>query len=150
ANLAYCLTYAWLAQRLRWLPTLVSSALVFFAATFALQLVQLSLPVIFGLLVMGIIVARTLLPRTAASHSAAVTTPPRWDLPLRMVLATGIVLLLSESASALGPRLTGLLTPFPLYVSILAAFAHHLYGAAEAVRVLRGLIGGLFAFAVFF
>jgi hypothetical protein len=67
-----------------------------------------------------------------------------------MVIATALVLVLTELAGALGPRLTGLLAPFPLYAAILAAFAHALDGAAAAVSVLRGLLLGLWAFAAFF
>jgi hypothetical protein len=67
-----------------------------------------------------------------------------------MVVATTFVLLLTGSASALGPQLTGLLAPFPLYAAILAVFAHHQAGAPLATRVLHGLLLGLFAFASFF
>ncbi len=67
-----------------------------------------------------------------------------------MAVATGFVLLLTGVAPALGPRLTGLLAPFPLYGAVLAVFAHHLQGPAAAVTVLRGLLLGLFGFAGFF
>ena len=42
------------------------------------------------------------------------------------------------------------LAPFPLYAAVLAVFAHHLQGPAQAAKVLRGLLLGLFAFAGFF
>ncbi len=58
--------------------------------------------------------------------------------------------MLTQAASALGPRLTGLLAPFPLYAAILAAFAHRLEGPGAGARVLHGLVFGLFAFAGFF
>jgi hypothetical protein len=65
-------------------------------------------------------------------------------------VATGFVLLLTGMAPALGPRLTGLLAPFPLYGLVLAVFAHRLHGPAAAIAVLRGLVFGLFGFAGFF
>jgi len=67
-----------------------------------------------------------------------------------MVVATVFVLLLTGAASKLGPRLTGLLAPFPLYAAILTVFAHHLEGPAAAASVLKGLLLGLFGFAGFF
>jgi hypothetical protein len=67
-----------------------------------------------------------------------------------MTLATGLVLLLTGIASALGARLTGLIAPFPLYATILAVFAHRQLGAGAAVTVLRGVLVGLFGFATFF
>ncbi len=82
--------------------------------------------------------------------NASADPPPQWDIPARMATATAFVLLLTELAPALGPYLTGLLAPFPLYATILAAFAHHLQGPSPAIGVLRGLLLGLFAFASFF
>ena len=75
---------------------------------------------------------------------------PRWDIPARMVVTTAIVLLLTGFATVLGPQFTGLLATYPLYGAILAGFAHHLQGPGPAIRVLRGLLLGLFAFAGFF
>jgi hypothetical protein len=67
-----------------------------------------------------------------------------------MAVATGYVLLLTGVATALGPRLTGLLSPFPFYAATLAVFAHHHQGPGAAASLLRGLLLGLFAFAGFF
>ncbi len=90
------------------------------------------------------------MPKDTIAFAAKTVSPPRWDLPARMVLATTFILLLTGLASALGPHLTGLIAPFPLYVSILTVFAHRLQGAASAINVLRGLLLGLFGFASFF
>jgi hypothetical protein len=66
-----------------------------------------------------------------------------------MVIATVLVLLLTETAPMLGPRLAGVLATFPIYAAIMTAFAHRT-GAAPAIQLLRGLLLGLFAFAAFF
>jgi hypothetical protein len=71
------------------------------------------------------------------------------SLVLKLV-ATSFVLVLTGLAPALGPRLTGLPAPFPLYAATLTGFAHHLQGPGSAVNVLRGLVPALFAFAGFF
>jgi len=73
-----------------------------------------------------------------------------WDIPSRILIGTSFILLITESASFLGPRLTGLLTTIPLYVTILTVFAHRHQGPAAAAHLLRGLLYGLFAFAAFF
>jgi hypothetical protein len=67
-----------------------------------------------------------------------------------MLFATVLVVALTEAAPLLGPRLAGLIAPFPLYASVLAVFTHRLEGAESAIRVLRGLLLGLFALAGFF
>jgi len=94
-------------------------------------------------------VALLVMPRGSARRAAAAPRP-RWDLPARMALATALVLALTALAPRLGPRVTGLLSTFPVYASILAVFAHVLEGRAAGLAVLRGLLVGLFAFTGFF
>ena len=72
------------------------------------------------------------------------------DLSLRIVIATALVIALTAAAPLLGARLSGLLSPFPLYAGILAVFAHRQGGAPAARSVWRGLLFGLFAFLGFF
>ena len=67
-----------------------------------------------------------------------------------MILATALVLAITTGASALGPRLSGLLATIPLYASILAGFGFQLVGPAAAIRVWRGLLFGLFGFGAFY
>jgi hypothetical protein len=68
----------------------------------------------------------------------------------RATVATVLVLALTAASGALGPRLTGLFAVYPLYSITLASFAHHAAGAPAALRVLRGVLIGLFAFVAFF
>ena len=147
---AFCLAYGWLAFRCSWPLTVSASCLVFAACTAALQHLALSLAPLFLTVIAALVLALGLMPGSATASSSVADPPPRWDIPARMIVATAFVLLLTGIAPALGPQLTGLLAPFPLYAAILAVFAHHLQGPAPAARVLRGLLVGLFAFAGFF
>src|SRR6267378_1716062 len=85
-----------------------------------------------------------------AGGRAQLPRPPSWDLPARMIVATALVLALTALAPFVGARMSGLLATYPLFGAVLAAFAHHLSGAAAAGRVLRGLLIGLFGFTGFF
>ena len=67
-----------------------------------------------------------------------------------MTVATGLVVGLTALAPHLGPLPSGLLATYPVFTAVLAVFAHAHGGAAAAVRVLRGLLIGLFSFAGFF
>src|SRR6185312_14190825 len=74
---------------------------------------------------------------------------PVWDLPLRAAGALALVLTLTAIAGWLGPQLSGLLAPFPIIATVLATFTHAQRGTDETLRLLRGLISGYGAFALF-
>jgi hypothetical protein len=149
---AFCLVYGWLALRSGWPLSALASGLAFVAATAALEPLAIPVVLLFVLVVAALALALRLMPPGMAEPpgTAKGGPPPWWDIPARMVVATAFVVLLTGVAAALGPHLTGLLSPFPLYAAILAIFAHHLQGPAAAANVLRGLLLGLFAFASFF
>jgi len=140
--------YGRLARRDSWLLALAAGCAAFGAVAFALQHAPLRLAWLFPAAIVALALALSLMPRRSATRVAAPL--PRWDLPARMAVTTGLVLLLTGFAPVLGPRLAGLLAAFPLYAAILAVFAHRLEGGAPAVEVLRGLLLGLFGFAGFF
>lgn len=144
----FCLAYSHLAFRLRWPSTLALSWGVFFMCTALLRGVALPLlPTYLGV-VMAIVAIIALLPRGKDAPSAIRST--WWDIPLRMVIATLFVLALTEASPALGPRLSGLLAPFPLFTTILAVFTQRAGGPYPTARLLRGVAIGLFAFVTFF
>jgi hypothetical protein len=151
---AFCLAYTWLAVGVGWgwPAALLAGALAFFAATAALKPLTLPLAALVVTAIAALLLALRLMPAATADTSKTATSvsPPRWDLPLRMLVATAFVLLLTAVAPQLGPRLTGLLAPFPLYAAVLAVFAHQQHGPLPAARVLRGLLLGLCAFVAFF
>jgi multidrug transporter EmrE-like cation transporter len=72
-----------------------------------------------------------------------------WDLPMRAVCALALVLTLTAVAGWLGPQLSGLLAPFPIIATVLATFTHAQRGTDDLLRLLRGLLGGFGAFALF-
>ena len=67
-----------------------------------------------------------------------------------MAAATTVVLVLTGTATTLGPRWSGLLTPFPVFAGTLAAFTHRSQGPDAAADFLRGVVSGSFGYAVFF
>ena len=52
-------------------------------------------------------------------------------------------------ATTVGPRLTGVLAPFPIATSVVAAFAQAQHGPGAAIGLLRGVPRGLLGFSVF-
>ena len=146
---AFCLAYAWTAQRSTWIASMLAATAAFSAATITLNPLRIPGLAFLAVVAVVLVLALFLMPRrseTTAEHLDF----PRWDIPARMVVATAFVVALTSAAPLLGPRLAGLLAPFPLYGAVLATFAHRLQGREPAVNVLRGLLLGLFAFASFF
>jgi hypothetical protein len=145
---AYALTYAWLAKHFHWYVALFGSLTVFAVSTTLLQNVAFPLISIFLIVCALIALGLMLMPKGVAEEGEL--RPGSWDIPFRILIGTGFILFITGGASFLGPRLTGLLTTVPLYVTILTIFAHRHQGPAAAAHVLRGLLYGLFAFAGFF
>ena len=145
---AYALTYAWLAMRFHWYVAWIGSFVVFAISTTLLQNVSFPLIPIFVVVCVAIAFGLYWMPKDEVQEEEAPFG--KWDIPSRILIGTSFILLITGSASFIGPRLTGLLTTIPLYVTILAIFAHRHQGPAAAAHVLRGLLYGMFAFAGFF
>jgi hypothetical protein len=143
---AFALAYAWCARRWGWVTSVGVATLAFTAITVALLQFSATAWLTWSAAMAVLVLSLLLMPRPRAVGVAAAALP-RWDIPARMVVATLLVVGLTEAAPVLGPRLAGLVAPFPLYATVLAVFSHRLQGAEPAVRVLRGLLLGLFAFA---
>jgi len=144
-----CLGYAWVCRHRHWPSTLLLSLGLFALATAAFSIFRPPVEWLFPLTILGLAVIYRATP--AAIGTIAIPKPlPAWDIPARMVIATLFVTGLTEVSERIGPHMTGLLSPFPLYAMILAVFAHHFDGPSAAIRVLKGMLQGLFSFATFF
>jgi len=144
----FAVAYARLAQRCNWAVCLFGASLAFAGSGMLLTSLELSVPVLFAGACASLVVGIKLIgePPTHVAPDRA----PRWDLPMRMIVATGLVLFVTSSASMMGAGLSGLVAAFPLYAMVLGVFAHRHQGSAAARRVMRGLLFGLFGFAGFF
>jgi len=148
AQAIFATAYVGLAQRWRWPVCLVGASLAFVAS--GLVLASLALPVSALAGIACVTLAGTLWTIGPPGADATVSAAPKWDLPVRMAVATGLVMLITAVAPAIGPGSSGLAATFPLFATVLAVFAHRHHGAPAAHGVLRGLLLGLFGFVGFF
>ena len=148
SNCLFCLTYIGLARSCNWLISALASIAVFFAATWLWNTLTWQLWPAFVTLLVVIVLSARLVPH----HRLQVQSwsPPKWDLPARIATATGLVVLLTSVANDLGPQLSGLISPFPAFSVIFAAFTHSQQGAKSASNLLRGVIVGSASYALFF
>jgi hypothetical protein len=148
AEVFFCLSYCWLAFHFAEPLAILGSLGVFLLMTLAIQHLPLSPIPCYVVALAFLFVAQRLLPGKHVSRRS--TAPPGWDIPARVVLATMVVLLLTTAAPALGPRLSGLLATFPVFLSTLGVFIHWFEGAPAVADLLRGAVAGLYSFATFF
>ncbi len=97
----------------------------------------------------ALLFARAFLRRKDHTDALSSSSPP-WDLYARAGSTAALVILLTTVAGALGPAVSGVLTPFPIAASVLAAFTLAHDGPAASVAMLRGFVVALPGFAAFF
>jgi len=149
ASLAvYSLVYCRAALRMGWAPSLLAGWAGFFLSTYVLNRLPLTLPQSIALALATLVAAYLLLP--VVGSEAAPPGTSSWEIVARMAAAVGMVLLMTAVARPLGPHLAGLLVPFPVAATVLTAFTHRYQGRASAIRLLRGLVAGLWTMGVFF
>lgn len=148
----FAFAYCWLALRQKgsaWpYPVLLGSA-AFFLLTFVFVGIPAPPVAAFVGVVLFLLLAYRWLPRAREVKDSNLPIA-RWEIVFRMVAATALVLLITQASTSLGPQLSGLLTPFPVYVSVLASSTYRLQGGAAASQLVRGATLGLFTPAVFF
>ncbi|MFZ1787829.1 MAG: hypothetical protein WAT92_05945 [Saprospiraceae bacterium] len=73
----------------------------------------------------------------------------RFDIPLRMLMMTSFVIVITYFAQTLGPAWSGILTPFPIMTAVLAVFTHYSQGIEATILILKGLLIGIIGFMAF-
>jgi hypothetical protein len=146
--IAFVVVYARLARRAAWTVYMLAGWAAFVAGTVLFSALSPPLGVALGLAAIALALGLVWLPR-ALGPARAYPPAPRWDLPLRGACAAALVLTLTAVSGWLGPQLSGLLAPFPIIATVLATFTHAQRGCDELLRLLRGMVTGFGAFALF-
>ncbi len=149
AMCAFCVGYAVAARRLHPGECLLIASLVYVIAAVALQpVLDASVWLVLPVVVLAIAGASNLIAPSGDAHRRV--PHPRWDLPARMAVATGLVLGITAVAPLLGPHWSGIVATFPVYLSVITVFTHRHIGPSGAGDVLRGLLAGLLGTAAFY
>jgi hypothetical protein len=130
-----------------WLLCLPVGWATFIVATVAMSVVALPTPVA---LIAAVAAFRAL--RAVTGVGPVVESQERrlpGDLGLRMVAALTMVVVLGLVAAMLGARESGLLAPFPIIGSVMAAFTHITHGRDAMRGYTVALLKGLPSFALF-
>lgn len=146
--LAFIVVYAHLASRVHWGASLILGWTAFFVMTGALSTITLGVDPALAVVLAAVAAALLALPRVRGERPSGASLPA-WDLPLRALSALALVLVLTAVAGQLGSKLSGLLAPFPVIASVLAVFTHAQHGEQDVLRIMRGFVAGLVAYALF-
>ncbi|MDR1776282.1 MAG: hypothetical protein LBR31_00440 [Desulfovibrio sp.] len=145
---AFCLVYERSARKHSW-PFAVSCALgVYFVLVAVFTRVCPPLWASVALVFAGIALGITIIKPVADILPSV--KPPCWDIPFRVAAATVLVVAITTVSGEIGPRLSGLLSSFPVFICVMSVSSHHLLGPVAIRKFERGVIMGSYAFAVFF
>jgi hypothetical protein len=145
----FCVVFAAVSARLRW-PAALLIGWGAYAGVAACGS-RWDAPPLAGLAtaLAALLLARAFLARNDQTDALSPSRPP-WDLYARAGSTAALVIVLTTAAGALGPAVSGVLTPFPTAASVLAAFTLAHNGPAASLALLRGFVTALPGFAVFF
>lgn len=152
AVLAFSVAYAHVALRGGIAASMVAALAVYALAVLGLKTLDVPVTACFVLVLIALLVTPRLFPAMPAASAAvppAVKSAGGADLPWRMAAAAALVLAVSYGAAAMGPRLSGIFAMFPTMSTVLVGFSHARQGNAFAIALLRGMVPGYYAFAVF-
>jgi hypothetical protein len=144
----FIVVYARAAVRVPWFTSLLAGWAGFAAMTVLLDGMSVSAGVALTIVLVTLALTLAVL-RQDMQEPDSRADPPAWDLPVRAASALALVLALTALAGHLGAHLSGLLAPFPVIASVLAVFTHILHGDEDVVRILRGFVVALVAYAMF-
>jgi hypothetical protein len=146
---SFVVVFAQVARRCGWPAAVLAGWAAFLAV--ALAFGQTSIPAGFGLALAAgaFALSPRLLPAVPHEADRPLAGLPGWDLPARALATALLVLGLTGAAAGLGPRLTGVLTPFPVSNTVLAAFVLVLEGPVQLDDFFRGFLRGAYGFAAF-
>jgi hypothetical protein len=145
---SYCATYSMVSFREGWQVTMAASTTVYFLVAALLSFAGATPLLALAAAIVAIAVALKIMP--SGSGAVPNRVPPWWELPARMVAATSLVLLITEGASLLGSRWSGLLAPYPIYATVFAVFMQRYDGPDASAPFLRGVVVAALAAAAFF
>jgi hypothetical protein len=149
---AFCGVYAHASRHSSW-PRALAWALAGFLTTATVMqhasrtLGALSLIALTALLAVRLMLGRAPAVQAPKGEERAAAA---WELPLRIVLSTGLVVGLTAGSRLLGPALSGIFSCLPLVSAIVAVFTHARGGAAAVRSFLTGVVGGSIGTVGFF
>jgi hypothetical protein len=146
---SFVVVFAQVARRRGWLLAVLGGWLAFLAVALGFSATSIPAGAALALAFAAFALAPLLLPADPHIADEPIGPLPDWDLPARAIATALLVLGLTGAAAGLGPTLTGVLTPFPVSNTVLAAFLLVLEGPVQLDAFFRGFLRGAYGFCAF-
>ncbi|MBP4051053.1 hypothetical protein J9978_16345 [Chromobacterium violaceum] len=147
ANVVFGIAYSWAALRWRWPPCL-TLGVAGYALAVAASRQAAAMPWLAAWLALAFLpLAGRLFPSPPAVAPRG--APREAGMAPRIAAGALLVLIITSVSDRLGPSLSGVLAVFPVLASVLGVFTHASAGPAAAIRLLRGMVRGFYAFIAF-
>jgi hypothetical protein len=145
---AYSWAYAAVARHAGWLPSLAAGIVAFTVTGALLGGVSASATVVALLAMVALLATRRLIatPRVPLAGLSL----PWWDIPARMVATAVLVGAIAVVSGYVGPTLVGIVSSYPVIMTVVTTFTHHRWGVDAVLALLRGIMLSLIGFVVFF
>jgi uncharacterized membrane protein (GlpM family) len=147
AMIAFCITYAQVAQRADWPWALAISMTVWAVLALVLSLIPPSLPFSVVAAAVALLASPYLFPDVQPVLKG--TAPKSDKLIWRMIAGAALTLVVTMLASTVGERWSGLLAVFPVLGSVMAVFSQQTRGPAFTAALLRATATGMYSFSAF-
>ncbi|WP_339538664.1 hypothetical protein [Pseudomonas sp. RA_15y_Pfl2_54] len=147
AMIAFCITYAQVAQRANWAWALSMSLAVWALLALVLSRIPASLPFSVLAAAVALLAAPYLFPNVQPPLSSPVPKSDR--LIWRMIAGAALTLVVTMLASTVGERWSGLLAVFPVLGSVMAVFSQQTRGPEFTAALLRATATGMYSFSAF-
>lgn len=144
----FCLSYSLASKKCNWHTSVSISLVLYLLSAIVCHYISWAFISALMVLLFFVVISGWQIPQKPLPLKISI--PPRWDLPARMFVATSVVIIITASASKLGPQLSGMLSTFPAFAVVFAAFNHSQQGPVAASNMLRGVVLGTFANLAFF
>ena len=138
ALIVFLWVYAKAALKFSWIPALALATLSNLVTGSLLTSFEMPLFLVIPLLACTYLGAMKYWP--SYSNPPRAHDAPHWELPARLLVTVALILILTGSASILGPRLAGALSTYPVIISVLGAFSHRRFGPGALVETVHGLM----------
>ncbi|MCU0325221.1 MAG: hypothetical protein MUF45_08205 [Spirosomaceae bacterium] len=147
--LGFCFAYIYSCISQKWYVSLLLAYLAFAITSMILNAIGhfIGLTVWYLLTIFLIVLSLVIFPKLEKQKSHS--QPLKYDIYLRMIIATLFVVFITYLADTLGPTWSGILTPFPIMTAILSAFTHYTQGPHSTSIIMRGMLSGFAGFASF-